>query len=87
MPTRISSWTRSGGTDGASAPVEDEVSWLRHVIEQRRGSTEELLRDTVARNVRAAIDAGTTFLADTTTAGLSWDLVAEAPCCAVVFAE
>ncbi len=74
--------------DGERAgEVEDEVSWLRHVVEQRKGGTEELLRETVARNVKAAIDAGTTFLADTTTAGLSWDMVAAAPLRAVVFAE
>ena len=46
-----------------------------------------MLRATAARNVKAALEAGTTFLADTTTAGLSWGPVAEAPMRAVVFAE
>jgi cytosine/adenosine deaminase-related metal-dependent hydrolase len=67
--------------------VEDELSWLRRVIDQRRGRTDDSLRDTVARNLRAAIETGTTLLADTTTAGLSWDLVAKAPVRGVVFAE
>ena len=39
------------------------------------------------RNVQAATEAGTTLLADITTAGLSWDAVASAPLRAVVFAE
>src|SRR4051794_27657393 len=49
----------------------DQVSWLRRVVEHRRGGTPEQLRDAVARNLNAALRAGTTFLADTTTAGLS----------------
>ncbi len=36
---------------------------------------------------KPSIEAGTTFLADTTTAGLSWGPIAEAPLRAVVFAE
>ena len=39
------------------------------------------------RNVKASTDAGTTLLADITTAGLSWESVAAAPLRAVVFAE
>ncbi|MGE3820647.1 MAG: amidohydrolase family protein, partial [Isosphaeraceae bacterium] len=71
--------------DGA----ENEVAWLRRVIEQRRGaggSTDPLLQ-AVKRNLTEALAAGTTFLADTTTAGLSWNAVAAAPLRAVVFAE
>ena len=66
---------------------ENEVSWLRHVVDQRRTGTEQALRATVDGNVKASIDAGTTFLADITTAGLSWESVAAAPLRAVVFAE
>jgi cytosine/adenosine deaminase-related metal-dependent hydrolase len=73
-------WRRTG-------EVEDVVSWLRRLIDQRRGGSEASLRETVARNVKAAIGAGTTFLADTTTGGLSWDEIAAAPLRAVVFAE
>ena len=73
--------------DGGSSDVSDELSWLRRVIAYRRGVDEAAMTLNAARNVRASIDAGTTFLADTTTAGLSWESIAEAPLRAVVFAE
>ncbi|WP_165227208.1 amidohydrolase family protein [Aquisphaera insulae] len=72
---------------GTTAGPEDEVAWLRRVIDQRRGGSEQMLKDAVSRNLAACIEAGTTFLADTTTAGLSWDQVASAPVRAMVFAE
>src|SRR6516165_10748434 len=37
--------------------IEDEVSWLRHVVEQRRVGTEESARAAVMQHVRAALDA------------------------------
>jgi aminodeoxyfutalosine deaminase len=55
----------------ASGDHENEVSWLKHVVNQRRAGTDQSLRSAVARNVKASTDAGTTLLADTTTAGLS----------------
>jgi cytosine/adenosine deaminase-related metal-dependent hydrolase len=66
---------------------ENEVSWLRHVVEQRRAGREETIRATAQRNVKASTDAGTTLLADIATAGASWESVAAAPLRAVVFAE
>ena len=66
---------------------ENEVSWLRHVVDQRRAGSEETMRATREANVKASIDAGTTLLADIATAGLSWESVAAAPLRAVVFAE
>jgi cytosine/adenosine deaminase-related metal-dependent hydrolase len=65
----------------------DELAWLKQVIRQRRGRSEESLAATAAENLWASIAAGTTFVADTTTGGLSWGPVAEAPLRAVVFAE
>ena len=65
----------------------DEVAWLKRVVEQKRAGTETSQRAAVGRNLEASLVAGTTFLADTTTAGLSWDQVARAPVRAVVFAE
>jgi cytosine/adenosine deaminase-related metal-dependent hydrolase len=73
------------GTPGCEE--ENEVSWLRHVVKQRQSGTEQQQRATVDRNVKASLDVGTTFLADITTGGLSWDAVAAAPVRAVVFAE
>ncbi|QEH33298.1 Adenosine deaminase [Aquisphaera giovannonii] len=75
------------GSGGSAGGPEDEVAWLRRVIDQRRGGSEQMLKDAVGRNLGASLAAGTTFLADTTTAGLSWDQVAAAPMRAVVFAE
>ncbi len=74
------------GDRGPQSKV-DELSWLKRVIEQRRGTSEASLSARAAENVQASIRAGTTFLADTTTAGLSWGPVAAAPLRAVVFAE
>lgn len=67
--------------------VEDEITWLRRVIDQRRGGSPGALDAAVERNLRASLDAGTTFLADITTAGLSWSRIAGMPVRAVVFAE
>jgi cytosine/adenosine deaminase-related metal-dependent hydrolase len=73
--------------DEEAGKDEDEVRWLRRVIGQRRERSESALRATVERNIEASVAAGTTLVADTTTAGLSWDVVARAPMRAVVFAE
>jgi aminodeoxyfutalosine deaminase len=70
-----------------SEEPEDEIRWLRRVIEQRRGSAPEGRLEAVEKNLAASLAAGTTLLADTTTAGLSWEHVAAAPVRAVVFAE
>jgi aminodeoxyfutalosine deaminase len=66
---------------------EDEIDWLKRVIASRRGSSVDAMRAATARNLEAAIASGATLLADTTTAGLSWDAIAAAPVRAVVFAE
>jgi aminodeoxyfutalosine deaminase len=66
---------------------EDEVRWLRRVIGQRRDRSREALREVVGRNLAASLAAGTTQLADTTSAGLSWDELAAAPVRGTVFSE
>ena len=66
---------------------ENEVAWLRRVIDQRRNGSAERLKKAVKRNVSTSIQSGTTLVADVTTAGLSWSEVAKAPIRAVVFAE
>jgi cytosine/adenosine deaminase-related metal-dependent hydrolase len=71
----------------AGAAEESEIRWLRRVIDQRRSGAEKSQREAAARNVMATIEAGTTFLADTTTDGLSWGPIAAAPVRALVFAE
>jgi aminodeoxyfutalosine deaminase len=67
--------------------VDDEVTWLRYVVEQKRDGNKASSRAAVQQNVKAALSAGTTFLADTTTDGLSWQTLAQAPVRAVVFSE
>lgn len=67
--------------------VEDQIGWLRRVIAQRRDGSADSLRASVERNLAASLAAGTTLLADTTTAGLSWGPIAEAAVRAVVFTE
>ena len=66
---------------------EDQVEWLARVIAQRRSGGPGDLADAVDRHLEAALDAGTTLLADTATAGSSWGAVASAPVRALVFAE
>jgi len=78
---------RGDVTDEPGQPPEDEVAWLRKVVNQRRSREVESLRDVVGQNLLRSTRAGTTSLADTTTAGLSWNQVAEAPVRAIVFAE
>jgi len=79
---------RLEGEGPAPASPENEVEWLRRVMAGRRGAwSPDSYRENASRNLRAAIEAGTTLVADTTTAGLSWAAIAEAPIRAVVFAE
>ncbi|MEO6810786.1 MAG: amidohydrolase family protein [Isosphaeraceae bacterium] len=73
--------------DEAPEGVEDQIGWLRRVIAHRREGSAESLLASVRHNLDASLEAGTTLLADTTTAGLSWGPIAEAPLRAVVFAE
>jgi cytosine/adenosine deaminase-related metal-dependent hydrolase len=73
--------------DDPSSWPEDEIDWLRRVIAHRRDRSPERLREAVDRNLDEAIRAGTTLLADTTTAGLSWPSLSSGPLRAVVFAE
>jgi aminodeoxyfutalosine deaminase len=66
---------------------ENEVDWLRRVVEARRAGKPGSGAETARRNVVASIEAGTTLLADTTSTGQSWDAVAGSPIRGVVFNE
>ena len=67
---------------------EDEVDWLRRVVERPAGGPARLGgRGGRGGTSRPSVEAGTTLLADTTTAGQSWEAVAAAPLRGVVFAE
>lgn len=66
---------------------EDEVRWLRRVIDRRRRTTPEASREAIARNLAASLAAGTTGVADISPAGASWDELTGSPMRGVVFAE
>ena len=72
---------------GRPHAVVHELAWLKQVIAHRRAGSEESLAAMATENVQACIKAGTTFVADTTTAGISWEAISTAPLRAVVFAE
>ena len=67
--------------------AEDEIDWLKRVIQQRRDQSPEALEDVARANAQAAVAAGTTSIADISTGGLSWPAIADAPLRGVVFAE
>lgn len=66
---------------------EDQIDWLKRVIGHRRDTTPQDLRDQSRRSLAMAVAAGTTSLADITTAGASWEAISTTPIRAVVFAE
>ena len=70
-----------------SPKAENEVEWLKRVIRQRRAGGVDQLRAAVLKNLAESLDCGTTSIADTTTAGLSWPALSEAPIRSLVFAE
>jgi cytosine/adenosine deaminase-related metal-dependent hydrolase len=66
---------------------EDEVRWLRRVVERRRASTPEASRAVIDRNIATSLASGTTAVADVVPAGLSWDALSGSPLRGVIFAE
>jgi aminodeoxyfutalosine deaminase len=66
---------------------EDEVAWLRRVVDARRKSKPGSGLEAARRNVEASVKLGTTLLGDTTSGGQSWQAVAGAPLRGVVFHE
>ena len=75
------------GRTASDPEVENEVDWLKRVIRQRRAGGVEQLQSATIRNLAESLDCGTTMIADTTTAGLSWPAIAGAPIRSVVFTE
>lgn len=77
-----------GRLEGADeSATEDEIAWLGRVIAQRRDTPEATMLANVRDNLAASIAAGTTLLGDITTAGRSWEVLADAPLRSVVFTE
>ncbi len=67
--------------------TEDEVRWLRRVVEHRRSARADSSRAVVERNIAASLAAGTTAVADISPAGASWEGLSASPIRGVVFAE
>jgi cytosine/adenosine deaminase-related metal-dependent hydrolase len=66
---------------------EDEIAWLRRVVDARRAARPGSGLEAAKRNVQASVELGTTLLGDTTSGGQSWEAVAGAPLRGVVFHE
>ena len=84
---RLGDSPSDGGAAEGGVETEDEVAWLKKVVRSRREGSLEILRENAKRNVRSCVEAGTTLVADTTTAGVSWYAVASSPLRGIVFAE
>jgi cytosine/adenosine deaminase-related metal-dependent hydrolase len=67
--------------------TEDEICWLRRVVEHRRSAGPESSRQAIERNIAASLAAGTTSVADITPAGASWEALSASPMRGVVFSE
>jgi len=64
------------------------TDWLRTVIAQRRNLRPDQVRRNIRANLKQCLAAGTTLLADISSQGLSWDILAKTNRIrAVVFAE
>jgi len=66
---------------------EDEVAWLRRVVDHRRQGQPGSGLEAARKNVAASVQLGTTLIGDTTSGGQSWEAVASAPLRGVVFHE
>ena len=66
---------------------EDEMRWLRRVVEQRRRTMADESRSAVADNIASSLAAGTTAVADISPGGFSWNPIADSPLRGIVFAE
>ncbi len=72
--------------DESTGP-ENEVEWLGRVVENRRDTPEGLTLELIKKQIQAAVEAGTTAIADISAGGQSWDAVAASPVWGTVFAE
>jgi aminodeoxyfutalosine deaminase len=75
------------GARGQSRPTDDFTQWLRQVIAFRRSQTVKDVQGDTAAGLAESLRFGTTLLGDISAAGGSWDLIAQAPCRAVVYYE
>jgi cytosine/adenosine deaminase-related metal-dependent hydrolase len=65
----------------------DFTNWLRAVIAHRRAQAAEQVIAAVRAGLDESLRAGVTLLGDIAGQGLSWDLLVDSPCRAIVFFE
>jgi cytosine/adenosine deaminase-related metal-dependent hydrolase len=75
------------GLRGRCPPGEDFTDWLRAVVHHRRTQTLEQVSADVRAGLAESLACGTTLLGDIAGAGLSWQILAQAPLRAIVFYE
>jgi cytosine/adenosine deaminase-related metal-dependent hydrolase len=75
------------GARGQTPPTPDFTSWLRQVIQYRRGRAADLFRSDIRAGLAESLAFGTTLLGDISGDGASWDIIVGAPVRAVVFRE
>jgi cytosine/adenosine deaminase-related metal-dependent hydrolase len=75
------------GPIAALGEVEDQLGWLERVVAARRETDDAALQAQVGRGIAASLAAGTTTLADITTAGRSEPSLDASPLKGLVFSE
>jgi cytosine/adenosine deaminase-related metal-dependent hydrolase len=75
------------GCRGHITPAGAFSSWLRRVIQYRRGLSPEMVAANVQAGVAESVAFGTTLVGDSSGQGLSWPVLRAAPLWAVVFYE
>jgi cytosine/adenosine deaminase-related metal-dependent hydrolase len=75
------------GARGQCAPEHDFTQWLRRVIAFRRSRTPAEVQTDIATGLAECLRFGTTLIGDISAGGMSWDLLLQANCRAIVFDE
>lgn len=72
---------------GRDLPRQDFLAWLRAVVAHRRQQTPAQVQAAIRAGLAECLRTGTTLIGDIAAGGQSWEVLAEAPCRAVVFYE
>ncbi len=75
------------GLRAKDVAAPDFATWLRRVIEARRGQNAAQISHAIQRGIDASLAAGTTLVADISSGGRSWKELVRSPLRATVFCE
>jgi aminodeoxyfutalosine deaminase len=75
------------GLHGQLPPSPNFVAWLKAVIAFRRSQTRERIIADARAGLAEALRYGTTLIGDIAADGITWPILAEAPCRSIVFRE